>query len=87
MTRWTHEVLAWAEETPVLLGLPAYDDRDVGYHDADVENVSHALAGVHAALETYPRLPGSYQGIALYSDWEMTADEWDTLRTSFLRKR
>ncbi|MDC3955147.1 glycosyl hydrolase family 18 protein [Polyangium jinanense] len=85
MTQWTREVLDWAGATPVLLGLPAYDDPGVGYHDASVENVPNALAGAHAALQTYPVLPASYQGIALYSEWEMTEDEWGTLRTGFLR--
>ncbi|MDI1475921.1 hypothetical protein [Polyangium sp. y55x31] len=85
ITQWTREVLDWAGATPVLLGLPAYDDPGVGYHDAAVENVPNALAGAHAALRTYPALPASYQGIALYSDWEMTEDEWGILRKEFLR--
>ena len=85
VTRWTREVLDWAGATPVLLGLPAYDDPGVGYHHADIENVPNALAGAHAALQAYPTLPANYQGIALYSDWEMTEDEWGTLRKAFLR--
>jgi hypothetical protein len=81
---WTREVLAWSAGTSVLLGLPAYDDRGVGYHDPDVENLADALLGVHDGLASLPELPASYQGVALYSEWEMSDDEWATLRQRFL---
>ena len=37
--------------------LPAYDDRGVGYHDPDVENLAESLAGVHAGLASFFALP------------------------------
>lgn len=83
MARWTRETLAWSEGRPVLLGLPAYDDSGVGYHHADVENLRSALAGVHAGLGD-GRLPPTYQGVALYSDWEIDEAEWRLFADEFL---
>ncbi|MBN1514454.1 MAG: glycoside hydrolase family 18 protein [Phycisphaerae bacterium] len=84
IAQWTTEVLIWSAGTPVLLGLPAYDDTGVGYHHPAVENLEHALAGVHAGLCSLDALPSHYQGIALYSEWEMDDDEWRHLREHFL---
>jgi hypothetical protein len=84
---WTGEVLAAAGATPVLLGLPAYDDAGVGYHDPEVENLETALAGVHAGLDDFAALPDAYQGVAIYCDWELTDDEWALLEERFLTPR
>lgn len=86
MAQWTKQVLEWSGSADVLLGLPAYDDADTDYHDPDTENLHHGLAGVHAGLLQYDPLPGNYQGIAIYSEWEMRADEWEYLRQHFLNK-
>jgi hypothetical protein len=85
MAEWTREVLAWAGDTPVLLGLPAYDDEGVGYHHPDVENLATGLWGVHAGLDS-PGPGTNYQGVALYSDWELDEDEWRHFREHFLRQ-
>jgi hypothetical protein len=71
MRAWTGEILAWASATEVLLGVPAYDDAGVGYHNPRVENVEHALAGIQAGLSDAEPLPPHFAGVALYSDWEM----------------
>lgn len=84
MASWTKEVLAWSEGTPTLLGLPAYDDAGSGYHDPSVENLEEALWGVHEGLAELPALPDAYRGVAIYSDWEMTEAEWQTMHTRFL---
>jgi len=55
--------------------LPAYDDNQSGYHDPTVENLGNALAGVLAA----PRA-ANVAGVAIYSEWEMTPDEWQLWR-------
>ena len=81
---WTREVLEWSNEASVLLGLPAYDDRGVGYHDPDVENLEESLLGVHAALEGLGELPRSYRGICIYGEWTMKDTDWQTLRSHFL---
>jgi hypothetical protein len=86
MKRWTREVLAWSEKTDVLLGIPVYADHGVTYHHPRVENIRNSLAGIHAGLSQYKNLPGNYQGIAIYSEWEMDSDEWRYLKRHFLFK-
>jgi hypothetical protein len=83
MAEWTREVLAWSEGKQVLLGVPTYEDAGVGYHYSDVENMKHALAGIHRGLAR--QLPENYQGIALYCEWEMEDAEWHYLREHFLK--
>ena len=87
MRQWTEEILAWAPGTPTLLGLPAYDDPGVGYHDASVENLENALKGMHAGSTSFEALPDSYRGVAIYSEWEMNDAKWTTLREQFRRTR
>jgi len=86
MRAWTREVIAWAGTTQVLLGLPAYDDAGVGYHDPRVENLENALRGVHAGLMHFGALPQNYQGAALYCHWEMTDDKWRIWEQEFLHR-
>ena len=83
MKSWTREVLDWSGDTPVLLGLPAYDDANSGYHRPDVENLEHSLKGIHAGLSSYDELPENYQGVALYSEWEMDEEEWRLFKKEF----
>ena len=84
MDHWTTEVLAASGTTPVLLGLPAYDESDKPWHDPEVETLEHSIAGIHAALEGNP-LPDNYRGVAIYCDWEMTPEKWKAVRERFLR--
>lgn len=86
MMNWTREVLSWAGDTEVLLGVPAYDDTGVGYHDPKVENLKNAIRGINSGLGNPDNLPANYSGIAIYSEWEMDADEWRFLETEFERK-
>ncbi len=85
MSQWTREVLLWAGDKPVLLGVPAYDDAESGYHHPDVENLRHALRGVHAGLIQGP-LPANYQGVAIYCEWEMDDAEWRHWRKWFVNE-
>ena len=84
MQSWTREVIDWAGTTPVLLGIPAYDDAGVGYHHPRVENIFNALLGIHGALGAFAAQPAHYQGVALYSEWEMNEPKWTQLREEFL---
>ena len=84
MARWTREVLAWAEGREVLLGVPAYDDAGTGWHNPEVENLETALAGVHRGLAD--GAPEHFAGVAIYSEWEMEAGEWDCLARHFGRR-
>lgn len=86
MKSWTHEILTWSGETPVLLGLPAYEDADTGYHHPDVENLKHALRGIHAGLTDFDQPPSNYLGVCLYSEWEMNGHKWETYQREFRKK-
>lgn len=84
MADWTSQVLSWSDGKPVLLGIPTYDDAEVGYHSPKVENMRTALLGIHKALTAAP-LPPSYQGVALYCEWETDKDEWNYFQDHFLK--
>lgn len=83
MADWTREVLAWSEGKEVLLGMPAYDDAGSGYHDPTVENLTNGLRGMNAALEDVK--PANYAGIAIYSEWAMGEEDWQTVEAEFGR--
>ena len=86
MADWTREAIAWAGDTPVLLGVPTYDDADSGYHHPSVEHLPNALAGIHAGLFSLSTLPVNYQGVAIYCEWETDADEWEHWSWQFLHR-
>lgn len=85
MARWTGELLTATRGRALLLGLPAYTDEGVGWHRPWVEDLGHALRGVHAGLPD--ALPPQYQGVAVYAEWEMDEGEWAALRARYLRRR
>ncbi|MBI2298622.1 MAG: hypothetical protein HYU66_06665 [Armatimonadetes bacterium] len=62
-----------------MLGVPAYDDSDVGYHHPNVENLPNALLGIHAALSRSRTLPRNFAGVAVYCEWEVDPQEWECL--------
>ena len=84
MASWTREILSWAKDSEVLLGVPVYDDTGVVYHSPRVENIRTALSGIHAGLQSSPRLPANYKGVAIYCEWEMEKWEWEYFRNNFL---
>lgn len=84
MAQWTSETLLWSEGKPVLLGVPTYGDAEA-YHVAKVENLETALMGIHKSLGV-SELPKSYQGVAIYSEWEMDSDEWKYFEEHFLKR-
>jgi hypothetical protein len=84
MADWTPEALAWSEGKQVLLGVPAYKDTGVDYHDAKIENLRNALLGIHRGLSRQS-LPANYQGVAIYSEWEMDTQDWQSLQDRFLK--
>ncbi len=87
MADWTQEILEWSGDAKVLLGLPAYQDAGVGYHDPKIENLLHALPAIHAGLNRYKELPLNYQGISLYCEWEMNVEKWGIFEKHFLKKK
>ncbi|MBI5015521.1 MAG: glycoside hydrolase family 18 protein [Deltaproteobacteria bacterium] len=82
---WTGQVLAWAGRTQVLLGVPGFDQGAPGRHDPAVENLAEALPAVHAGLSRLRSVPESYQGLAIYCEWEMDEEKWGVWRERFRR--
>jgi hypothetical protein len=79
---WTRETLTWYAPREVLLGVPAYEDAGVEYHDPKTENIAHALAGIHAGLGD--NVPQDFAGVSIYCEWEMTPEKWQTFEERFL---
>lgn len=84
MVNWTKDILTWVPDNMILLGVPAYDD-EVDYHNPRVENIENGLLGIHAGLSDWKSLPENYQGTAIYCEWTMTEDRWDTYKRMFLK--
>ncbi len=82
---WTRELLEWTDHSELLLGLPAYEDLGVAYHDPKVENLENAIGGVNAGLLSSDSRLGKLEGIALYADWTISAQEWRTFRDRFAK--
>lgn len=87
MADWTSDVLVWSGDTQVLLGIPAYDDAGVGYHDPKIENLRNALLGIHASLSNKVDLPEHYAGVAIYCEWELDEAEWSEFAREFEKKQ
>ena len=77
MKSWTKELAAVVSgcDCELLLGIPAYEDADVGYHHPQVENIKSALRGISAA-----ECAGHFSGAAIYCEWEMTPEKWQIWR-------
>jgi len=80
---WTRDVARWTTRAELLLGLPAYEDEQVAYHDPRVENVGNALRGANAGLLSLGPRANRIVGIALYADWTTTPEEWVVFRSGF----
>lgn len=87
MADWTKNILEWSTDTHVLLGMPAYKDAGVGYHDPKVENLLNALPAIHAGLNSFNGLPSNYQGISLYCEWEMDVEKWAVFENHFYKMK
>ena len=81
MTDWTNQLTAAtrSSDCELLLGIPAYDDAEVGYHHPRVENINSALQGISASSRK-----NEANGIAIYCEWEMDENEWSVWR-KFIR--
>lgn len=86
MADWTESLLLNAGDTQVLLGVPVYDDAGVGYHHPEIENLSNALPGIHAGLLRFDTLPEQYQGVAIYCEWELDADDEQLWSEAFMKR-
>ena len=82
MKDWTEQLNLAVEVTgcELLLGLPAYNDAGVGYHHPGVENINSALQGISAAGRK-----DCIRGFAIYCEWEMDENKWQTWRKFIIR--
>lgn len=84
MADWTVQIVDWSETCPeVLLSVPAYDDVTLG-HNPKIENMHHALFGIHAGLMRQTPLPRRYRGVAVYCEWQMTQNDWSEFNRYYL---
>lgn len=84
METWTHEILDWSEGAEVVLGVPAYEEAGVWYHNPRVERLGNALAGINAALEARAKRAAKLPaGLSLYADWTTSEEEWQQFRHQF----
>lgn len=64
------------KNTELFVGIPAYEDVKDSFNP-DVENIDNALAGVISGLNNIRSNEDSFAGVAIYSYWEISEDEWE----------
>ncbi len=84
--QWTKETVEWSGSKQVILGLPAYEDEGVGYHQPHVENLTNALRGANAGIMQLKEKKDHCSGIALYADWTISDEEWLSFRKQFRKQ-
>ncbi|QQE13646.1 glycoside hydrolase family 18 protein [Planctomycetota bacterium] len=83
IANWTDQILSWSPNSQVILGVPAYDDTHVDYHNPDIENITNSIRTINKTLAPAQKLPPNYQGIAIYCEWQMTSEKWNEYQTEF----
>jgi hypothetical protein len=71
--------------TEVLIGLPTYDSLPPA-HDARIENVPAAIAGVRQGIAQAGDFGTTIRGLAIYAEWETDEIEWEQYRVNWLRE-
>jgi hypothetical protein len=81
MTDWTRQLVTTISSIncELLLGIPAYNDAEVGYHHPQVENIDSALKGISASGKK-----NEIKGISIYCEWEMDENKWQSWK-KFIR--
>lgn len=67
----------------VFIGIPTYDDEKPSFNPA-VENIKNGLLGVIDGLNNLRSNKDSFAGVALYSNWETSPEEWGIYDELFL---
>jgi hypothetical protein len=72
------------KNTELFIGIPAYEDVKDSFNP-EVENIGNALSGVIAGLNNIRSNEDSFAGVAIYSYWEISEDEWNTYDELWLK--
>ncbi len=70
--------------TELLIGVPAYAAQ-LPIHDPAVENVQSAIDGIQTGLAAAGDASTYVRGLALYNEWEKSADDWSQFKALWLR--
>lgn len=72
-------------QTPLLIGLPAYNHGDAQTFHPEVENIENGLHGVTQGLSNIRSDSEWVWGVALYPYWEMDEAEWASVDELWLK--
>jgi hypothetical protein len=92
MARWTRRCLELTQNSPrktrILMGVPSYEDPGTPwgatYHNPNVENIENSLSGIHRGLSEWKTTPSHFQGVAIYSEWVTSQEEWALFRRGWV---
>lgn len=65
--------------TRLLIGVPAYESQPPA-HDAAVENIDTAAAGIRDGIKQAGDAGAVVRGVAVYAEWQMTDQDWSRFR-------
>jgi hypothetical protein len=74
---WVSDLIGSEEAagTEFLIGVPTYDSGGEGFNP-EVENIENAMLGILDGLNDIRSSHENFTGIAIYSEWETSDDEW-----------
>ncbi len=72
------------DDKEVFIGIPAYEEEKVGFNPR-VENVKNGLEGIIKGLNNLRSNSDSFAGVAIYSYWEIDAEEWEVYDNLWLK--
>lgn len=81
-----HQVIATTRalrDCEVFIGIPTYTDKKDGFNP-EIENIKNGLLGVIDGLNNLRSNKDSFAGVALYSNWETSDEEWRIYDELFL---
>ncbi len=72
------------DDKEVFVGIPAYDEETEAF-DPKVENLENGLKGVISGLNNSRSNEDVFGGVAIYPEWEMSDEEWQTYQNLWLK--
>jgi len=80
----TIRITSLLDGTEVFIAIPSYDEDKDGFYPA-VENVENGLHGIIKGLNNFRSNEDNFAGVAIYSYWETTEDEWRTYENLWIK--